>query len=161
MANYAYMTIEGKSQGLISEGCSTLESISNRYQVGHTDEIMILAFNHMMSNDGHAVHNPITLVKPIDKSTPLLAMALNEQEKVKVLLDFYRTTQHAKQEKFFSIQINDGLISDINLVMPNIIDDGAGLILEHISIRYKDVTWTHHKAGTSGYALWEMTKFMN
>ncbi|WP_413774076.1 hypothetical protein [Pectobacterium parmentieri] len=25
-----------------------------------------------MSNDGHAVHNPIILVKPIDKSTPLL-----------------------------------------------------------------------------------------
>ncbi|MEQ9918886.1 type VI secretion system tube protein TssD [Pectobacterium aroidearum] len=55
MANYAYMTIEGKLQGLISEGCSTLESIGNRYQAGHTDEIMILAFNHMMSNDGHAV----------------------------------------------------------------------------------------------------------
>ncbi|WP_276310277.1 type VI secretion system tube protein Hcp [Brenneria alni] len=42
----------------------------------------------MMSNDGHAVHNPITLVKPIDKSTPLLAMALDKQEKVKVLIDF-------------------------------------------------------------------------
>lgn len=69
----------------------------------------------MMSNDGHAVHNPITLVKPIDKSTPI----------------------------------------------GNGIDDGAGLIMEHISIRYKDVTWAHHKARTSGYALWEMTKFMN
>lgn len=34
MANYAYMTIEGKLQRLISEGCSTLESIGNRYQAG-------------------------------------------------------------------------------------------------------------------------------
>ncbi|WP_420808402.1 hypothetical protein [Brenneria alni] len=57
--------------------------------------------------------------------------------------------------------MNDGLISDINLVMPDVIDEGAGLILEHISVRYNDVTWTHHKTGTSGYALWEMTKFMN
>nr|WED69279.1 Hcp family type VI secretion system effector [Pectobacterium colocasium] len=161
MANYAYMTIEGKSQGLISEGCSTLESIGNRYQAGHTDEIMILAFNHMMSNDGHAVHNPITLVKPIDKSTPLLAMALNEQEKVKVLLTFTARRNMPSKRSFSPFRFNDGLVSDINLVMPNIIDDGAGLILEHISIRYKDVTWTHHKAGTSGYALWEMTKFMN
>ena len=62
MANYAYMTIEGKAQGLISEGCSTLESIGNRYQAGHIDEIMILAFNHMISNHGHAVHNPVKLV---------------------------------------------------------------------------------------------------
>lgn len=29
MTNHAWMTIEGKSQGLIYEGCSTLESIGN------------------------------------------------------------------------------------------------------------------------------------
>ncbi|KFW97867.1 Hcp family type VI secretion system effector [Pectobacterium aroidearum] len=161
MANYAYMTLEGRVQGLISEGCSTVESIGNRYQAGHIDEIMILAFNHSMSNAGHAVHNPLTLVKPIDKSTPLIAMALNDQERIKCIIDFYRTSPHAKQEKFFSIQINDGLISDINLVMPNVIDDGGALILEHVSIQYKDITWSHHKSGTSGYSLWEMSKFTN
>lgn len=41
MASHGYMRIEGKSQGLISAGCSCVESIGNRCQVEHTDEIMV------------------------------------------------------------------------------------------------------------------------
>lgn len=32
MAHMIYVTIKGKQQGLISAGCSTLNSIGNRYQ---------------------------------------------------------------------------------------------------------------------------------
>nr|NMN90249.1 hypothetical protein [Brenneria salicis ATCC 15712 = DSM 30166]RBP58785.1 type VI secretion system Hcp family effector [Brenneria salicis ATCC 15712 = DSM 30166] len=53
MANYTYMTIESKSQELISESGSTTESIGNRDHANHTVQITILAFNHMMNNDGH------------------------------------------------------------------------------------------------------------
>ena len=42
MANPAYMKITGGIQGLISAGCSTHASIGNRYQSGHTDEIMVV-----------------------------------------------------------------------------------------------------------------------
>ena len=42
MANHGYMTITGKAQGLISAGCSTQNSIGNKCQDGHTDEIMML-----------------------------------------------------------------------------------------------------------------------
>ena len=46
MASHGYMSISGKSQGVISAGCSTPESIGNKCQTGHRDEIMVLSFNH-------------------------------------------------------------------------------------------------------------------
>ncbi|GKW17185.1 hypothetical protein PEC301937_31340 [Pectobacterium carotovorum subsp. carotovorum] len=39
MANLIYTSINGQKQGLISSGCSTLDSIGNRYQTGHEDQI--------------------------------------------------------------------------------------------------------------------------
>jgi len=38
MANIIYGTIQGDKQGLISAGCSTPDSIGNKYQKGHEDQ---------------------------------------------------------------------------------------------------------------------------
>lgn len=40
MAYHGYMSIKGRSQRLISAGCSTIDSIGNRCQAAHVDEIM-------------------------------------------------------------------------------------------------------------------------
>ena len=45
MASHGYMTITGKTQALISAGCSTQDSIGNRCQTAHTDEIMVLSYS--------------------------------------------------------------------------------------------------------------------
>ena len=50
MSNPIFMTIEGKTQGLISEGAFTPESVGNLYQEGHEDEIKIYSMN------GHNVY---------------------------------------------------------------------------------------------------------
>lgn len=52
MANPGYMSIKGVAQGLISAGCSTPESIGNKYQSSHTDEIMVLSYRHNLANIG-------------------------------------------------------------------------------------------------------------
>ncbi|SIO95484.1 hypothetical protein [Vibrio spartinae] len=39
MAHIAYMTIKGEKQGIISSGCNTKDSMGNKYQETHTDEI--------------------------------------------------------------------------------------------------------------------------
>ncbi|MQT60608.1 type VI secretion system tube protein Hcp [Pseudomonas sp. FSL R10-0399] len=78
MASHGYMSITGKTQGLISAGCSTQESIGNKCQTDHRDEIMVLSFTHTLLNIGNldrATHQPISIVKNIDKSTALLAQA--------------------------------------------------------------------------------------
>jgi uncharacterized protein len=62
MANPGYITITGRTQGLISAGCSTQESIGNKFQSDHTDEIMVLSCIHNMTNLEKGIsptHGPI------------------------------------------------------------------------------------------------------
>lgn len=46
MANLIYMTLTGEKQGLISQGCGTYDSMGNKYQVAHRDQIFLLALSH-------------------------------------------------------------------------------------------------------------------
>ncbi|MDR9750222.1 Hcp family type VI secretion system effector [Pseudomonas sp. SZMC_28357] len=157
MANYGYMTIKGKAQGLISAGCSTQASIGNKCQLGHTDEIMVLSYSHNMANIGNInkpTHNPIVITKNVDKSSPLLAQALSTQEELNCSISFYRISSFGFQEKFFTVEIEGGVIADLTLDMPHVILQNDTEPQEHVAIRYREITWTHHIAGTSGYGIW-------
>ncbi len=44
MANLIYLTLKGRKQGLISAGCSSIDSIGNKGQVNHTDQNWYTAF---------------------------------------------------------------------------------------------------------------------
>ncbi|WP_434524744.1 type VI secretion system tube protein TssD [Photorhabdus asymbiotica] len=49
MSHIIYLSLKGKKQGLISAGCSTPESIGNRYQAGWENEVQVLSVNHSVS----------------------------------------------------------------------------------------------------------------
>ena len=158
MANNGYMTITGKAQGLISAGCSSQDSIGNKCQSGHIDEIMVLSYTHNMVNIGNInkpTHRPILITKNVDKASPLLAQALSSREEIKCTINFYRVSSFGLQEKFYSVSINGGVIADLTLEMPHVILHHDAEPQEHIAIRYRDITWTHHVAGTSGYSTWK------
>ncbi len=38
MANISYLSLSGETQGLISAGCSTLDSVGNKAQPEHKDK---------------------------------------------------------------------------------------------------------------------------
>ena len=59
MSNIIYLSIKGKTQGLISEGCGSYASIGNKYQINHVDEIFVLQFDHSLSRKYNVVHHPI------------------------------------------------------------------------------------------------------
>lgn len=46
MANLIYLTLNGQNQGLISAGCSSLDSIGNKAQLVHLDQIMVFELTH-------------------------------------------------------------------------------------------------------------------
>jgi hypothetical protein len=147
----------GNIQGLISAGCSTQQSIGNKCQTAHMDEIMVLSYTHNMLNIGNIdkpTHSPIIITKNIDKASPLLAQALSNREEINCTVSFYRVSSFGMQEKFYSISINGGIIADLTLEMPHAILQRDAEPQEHIALRYRDITWTHHAAGTSGYSTW-------
>lgn len=81
MANISYLSLSGETQGLISAGCSTLDSVGNKAQPEHKDQIMVYALMHSISRSQNVNHHELIITKPVDKSSPLLAKALSDNEK--------------------------------------------------------------------------------
>ena len=161
MANHGYMSITGKKQGLISSSYSSQVSIGNKCQIGHFDEIMVLAYSHDMVagsdgtvTGGRGQHRPVVITKNIDKSSPLISGALHDGEEVECVIDFYRTSPIGSQEKYFVVRLSGARIAYINFQVPHVINMSEGQPQEVVAIRYRDITWTHVGAGTSAHSSW-------
>lgn len=166
MPTPAYLSIEGATQGPITKGAFTSQSVGNIYQEGHEDEILVEAFNHVVTvptdvqsgqPTGQRVHKPLTITKVFDKSSPLLYTALTTGEKLnKVEVKWYRTNPEGKQEHYFTIKLEDAIITHINARMPNCQDPSQAHFthLEDVSFTYRKITWTHEVGGTSGSDDW-------
>ena len=75
MPTPAYMSIEGNTQGLITAGAFTADSVGNIYQEGHEDEVLVNAFEHRVTvpcdvqsgqPTGQRVHKPVIITKIFD-----------------------------------------------------------------------------------------------
>lgn len=157
MASHGYMTITGNQQGVISAGCSTPDSIGNKCQSGHTDEIMVLSYTHSMinvDNTPNPTHHPIVITKAIDKSSPLLAQALDTREEIECQIHFYRVSPNGGQEKYFSVEIKGGQVAELVSDVPHAVLQNETEAQEVLSLRYQTIRWTHHIAGTSAYTYW-------
>ncbi|PHM50452.1 Hcp family type VI secretion system effector [Xenorhabdus miraniensis] len=155
MSYMIYLSLNGKKQGLISAGCSTPDSIGNRYQNGHEDQIQVLSLNHTITRQQNVSHQPIQFIKPIDKSSPLLAMAIDSNESLNGAFIFYRTSQAGQLELFYEVKITEATITDISCVYPHSINDFDAMPHERIFLNYKSISWNHITAGTSAYSIWE------
>ena len=154
MAQPAYIKIEGSSQGLISSGASTETSIGNRYQSGHEDEIMAQEVSHIVNvpidpqsgqPSGQRVHKPFVFTSSLNKAVPLLYNALTNGERLNNV-----------EVHWFTTKLEDAIITDITLVMPNAQDKNNNDKTElfKVSMNYRKITWEHVAAGTSGSDDW-------
>lgn len=155
MANIICLSLKGEKQGLISAGCSSLESIGNKYQAGHEDEIFVLELLNTMTRSENVALHPVQISKPIDKSTPLLAQAVNDNEKLECLFSLYRTAQSGGNELYFKMKLTKATISDSKLFCPNSVSHNDAQSHESISFKYESITWEHVTARTSAYSIWE------
>ena len=162
MASVSYISITGNKQGLISAGCSGQESIANKSQTAHKDEIMVLAYEHDLATNsngssagGRGQHMPLSITKNIDKSSPLLASAWDSGEELDCTLHLYRTSSTGGQEKYYSIRLKGARIAHINAQSPHAVYMNDADPQEHVTIRYRDIIWEHIAAGTSAYSSWE------
>ncbi|WP_368543504.1 Hcp family type VI secretion system effector [Enterobacter soli] len=154
MANVVYLTLNGQSQGLISAGCSSLASIGNKAQISHLDQIMVTSLTHGLSRAQNVNHQTLDITKPVDKSTPLLSKAINENECLLCEFEFYRTNRFGINEVYYKIKLINARISRISLQVPHTIQDSKGQPEEAISFSYESITQDHCVAGTSAFSLW-------
>lgn len=170
MPTPAFMSIEGSAQGMITAGAFTQDSVGNTFIEGHEDEFMVQAYDHqvLLPRDpqsgqptGQRSHQPLTVTKVFDKSSPLLYQALTTGERLtKCKIRWYRTSADGTQEHYFTIDLQDAIIVDIKAYMPNCQDPNAKHFthLEKISFSYRMINWTHEVAGTSASDDWRLPR---
>ena len=144
----AYMSVEGVTQGMITEGALSEESVGNLYQEGQDESFMVQAFEHsiMIPRDaqsgqpsGTRIHQPLKVTKVFDKSSPLLYQALVTGESLICRIEWYRTSSEG--------------------IMPNCQDPNMAHFthLEEVSFSYSTITWTHEVGGTEGTDDWRVS----
>jgi len=155
MANIIYLSITGEKQGLISSGCSAIDSVGNKFQIIHKDEIIVYEVSNTLSRDNNIAMQPLEIRKPIDKATPLLAQALGENEKLECIFSFYRTASYGGNEFYFKMTLKDAIINNINFFHPNAISHNETQPYEGVSFKFASIMWEHVTARTSSHLLWK------
>lgn len=144
MSDIVYLTLSGERQGNISTGCGTQKSVGNRYQLGHEDQIFIFSLMQSTISTG-AGANPqgIRFCKMLDKSSPLLYSAINNNESLNMTFDIYRINRFGRMEKYYVIEVRGARLNSIQLqVEEDTID------YEYISADYDYIRCSHLAAGT-------------
>ena len=166
MPTPAFMRIEGSTQGLITAGCSTKESVGNVFVAGHTDEFMVQAFDHNVciprdpqsgQPTGQRVHGPFRVTKVFDKSSPLLYQALCTGEMLDTCeVQWWRSNEKGKQEHYFTMKLEGAIVVEMQAHMPNCQDPGQAHFthLEDIAFSYKKIHWVHELASTASEDDW-------
>ncbi|QRN37382.1 Hcp family type VI secretion system effector [Pectobacterium carotovorum] len=154
MANLIYLKLTGIKQGLISAGCSSADSIGNKYQIAHEDEIFVYELMNRITRQDNVALNPVEIRKPIDKATPLIAQALGDNEKLTCEFLFYRTSQSGDNELYFKMVLRDAVINDIQFFYPNSLTHNETQPQESISFKFASIEWEHVVARTSSFLLW-------
>lgn len=169
MSQPLYLKVTGATQGNISKGAFTADSVGNIYQEGHEDELFCqsLSYHITLPRDpqsgqvtGQRVHMPATLVKYVDKASPLLVSAIASGEMLQVEADYYRTSTAGKQEKYYTVKFTDVILVEHKAYTPVALDpaNAAYRDMEEIHFTYRKIDVTHVVAGTSGADDWRSPK---
>lgn len=122
---------------------------------GAEGAINVLAFSHEVVSPrdaasglptGKRQHKPISITKPIDKSTPLLMQVLVTNDILPTCtLEFYRRSETGETENYYTIKLTNATISSIVCDVAN---------FETISFTYQKIEWTYEEGGVTAEDDW-------
>lgn len=152
------LTIDGN----LIEGESTITSLER----ANTIECSSLSWGVFVPYDGatgaltgRRQHRPVKFAKRIDKSTPLIAKALANNEPITdATFKFYRPNPTSgAEEHFYTITLTGGFIAAISAVSNDAIVAGpsAPPMMETVSVVYQTITWTYVSTGATHTDTWQ------
>jgi type VI secretion system secreted protein Hcp len=157
----AHMTLVGVNQGEIKGSCM---------QQGREDTILIEGFEHVVRipKDPHTglptgkrVHEPFTVIKIFDKSSPKLYQALCTGEHLEqVVIKWYRIDPTGAEEHYFTHTLEKAIIVDIKAWMPNCLDPvkESYTHMENVSFTYEKIRFTWEVDGIESEDSWQIPR---
>ncbi|NHB87877.1 type VI secretion system tube protein Hcp [Photorhabdus tasmaniensis] len=118
-----------------------------------TMRVLLLIASEMMSRNQNVHHHPVSFVKLLDKSSPLLAMAIDGNELLDARFMCYRTSPMGQLEFFYEIKLTGATIVNVSYNYPHSIDDNGVIPYEVVMLDYKSISCSHLAAGTTGYSI--------
>ena len=107
---------------------------------------------------GDRTYEPLVIEKRIDKSSPLIAKALCNNEVIEATFNFFRPspTGDGTTEQFFTVKIAEARIAAIHRQSPNVIDPASAAAppTETVSFVFGDITWTYTEGGVEHQDVW-------
>lgn len=166
MPTPCYISIKGETQGHITAGAFTADSVGDIFVEGHADQMMVQQFDHTVTvptdpqsgmPSGQRVHKPFKFTVALNKAVPLMYNALSTGEKItEVELQWYRTSIEGKQEHYFTTSLEGATIVEIEFHMPHCQDPSKADFTQLITVSmgYRKINWDHLVSGTSGADDW-------
>ena len=153
MSEMIYLTLKGNKQGLISAGCSSYDSIGNKYQDSHRDQILVYSTTYELARKQNVSHAPFIMIKADDKSSPLLISAISNNEILDCLFEYHRVDKSGVMIAYKKILLTKASIIRITNESPNSLTENEMQPFEKVSLLYESITCTHNTANTSGYSI--------
>lgn len=160
MAMIVHMSIEGNTQGNISEGCSPMEGREDTIHVMQLEYKSEIPWNNQDGRaQGHRIHYPIEIIKSIDRASPLLSSALCSNEQLTVTFQFYRynPSGDGTEEQFYTIVLEEANIVSIVQELPFTLDKVKAQLPPYETVRFAftKVTTTFEPDGVEFSDSWK------
>lgn len=146
------MKIDGDSTIISMDRENTIECLSFEDSVRTARE----ASSGMAS--GERSYEPVRITKRIDKSSPLLAKALCDNEVIKATFRFFRPNPEGDgtTQQFFTIVIEEARVNSVVRVSPDVIDPAAANAppTEEVTFVFGKIQWTYEPDGIEHIDHW-------
>jgi type VI secretion system secreted protein Hcp len=155
----AYLTVKGQKQGAFNGPVT---------QKGRENSILVHAFHNEILSDrdsasglptGKREHKPVTILKDVDRTSPLMWNALVTNEGLTFWeLKFWKPNAAGVETEVYTVSlVNAGIASIKESMVDNEIPANANLPLrEAISFTYQKIEWTWTEGGVSASDDWEL-----
>ena len=152
-AKFNSVDIEGESSQTSLGREGTVECLS------YSDSVRTAREKGSGLATGRRSYEPLIFRKRIDKSSPLFAKALCNNEIVEGIFRFYRPSPEGDgtTEQFFTVEVAKGRIAHITRISPDTIDPASATEppTEEIGIVFHTITWTYEAGGVTHMDTWD------
>jgi len=158
MALNAYLSLKGETIGDI-KGSVT--------QAGREGSILVVAVDHEIVSPrdtasglptGKRQHSPITIIKEVDKSSPLLYTCLTNNETLaEWKLQFWQPSANGQEQQHYTIYLTNASINAIQLEMLNnrYPENMPHRERERISFTYHKIAWVWNEESITSEDYWQ------
>ena len=152
-----FLSITGNTQGKIEGSCAIEGHAGTILVQAELNDVKIPRSPQTGLPSGKRVHEPFTITKELDKSSPKIFQALTTGEQLsEVLLEYFRISTAGKEELYYTIKLENAIVVSVHKWVPNCLDKSKEAYghMEDVSFSYEKVTWSFSIDGIEADDSW-------